>query len=201
MPLQAAATFGSARCVPSASPGDEGLRDVPQRGAGGDRHAVGLRVQLGQHVARVVVQPLGFGAIGVRREGDRTAHLQDHLRHGLAQHAEELVVLVEVRRALAGLRVAHVHVQHRRAGVVAVDRRLHLLLPAEGKVLHVARQPLGAEGRRGDDRRLHVFGEERVIGEVHGRCSCVDGGMSSSRRRQVVAAAPPACRSSSGQSS
>ncbi len=82
----------------------ERLRDVPERRAGGHRDAVRLRIELRQHVAGVVVEPFGLGVRRVRRERDRAADLDDHLRHRLPDPREELVVLVEVARALAGLR-------------------------------------------------------------------------------------------------
>ena len=38
-----------------------------------------------EHVARVVVEPLGFRIVGLWRERDRASDLEDHLRHGLFQ--------------------------------------------------------------------------------------------------------------------
>ena len=84
MPLQAACTLGSSRWVPLTSSGMKHWDDVPQRRPGGDRDEFRLGVQLGQHVPRVVVEPLGLGLFGIGREGDRPADLDDHLRHGLA---------------------------------------------------------------------------------------------------------------------
>src|SRR5262249_28497393 len=58
------------------------------------------------------------------------------------------------------------HVQHRGAGVVAIDRPLDLLVPADRNV-RIARQPLRTERRRRDDQRLHVLGKQRIVSEVH----------------------------------
>jgi len=74
-----------------------------------DRHLVGLRVELGQHVERVVVQPLGVGAFAFGSERDRAADLQKHAGHCIAQPRQDLV---EHRQALAAFAIglAHVHV-------------------------------------------------------------------------------------------
>ena len=48
-----------------------------------------------------------------------------------AQAAELVGVFLEIQRDVAGLGVAHVDVQQRRAGVVAVHRRLDLILPGD----------------------------------------------------------------------
>jgi hypothetical protein len=83
--------------------------DVPLRGANSDRDHFGFRVQ---HMAGVVIQPLGFRFFGLRREGDRAAHLQDHLRHSFLQKPDEVVVLIEVHRAFPGGWIPYVDVQH-----------------------------------------------------------------------------------------
>ena len=50
--------------------------------------------------------------------------------------------------------------QHGRAGVVAVDRLLRLLLPGYRDVLRiVAREPLRPERRDRDDKWLLIFGK------------------------------------------
>src|SRR4029453_12150158 len=46
-------------------------------------------------------EPLGVRALALGGEGDGAADLQDHLRHGLAEPAEELVELRELLGALA----------------------------------------------------------------------------------------------------
>ena len=72
---------------------------------------------------------LAAGAVGLGREGDRAADLDDHVRHGLAHAGDQLVELGQALAALA-VEFAHVQVQHGGAGVVAVDRLLDLLLPS-----------------------------------------------------------------------
>src|SRR5215510_4815445 len=67
------------------------------------------------------------------------------LGDGRLQTPEEIGGLVAVRRALARLGIADEHVQHGGAGVVAVARRLHLLVPGARDVA-VARPTTGAEG-------------------------------------------------------
>jgi len=106
-------------------------------------------------------------ALGLRSEGDRTADLQDHVRHGHLQLAQQLV---ELREPLGPLAVflAHVQVQHGGAGIVAVHRLLHVLLHGDRQVLgEVRRQPLRPVGRGGDDEVLLVLGEQGVVEEVH----------------------------------
>ena len=128
----------------------------------------GCGVELGQHVPRVVAEPLGVGAVALGGEGDRAADLQDHVRHGLTQAAEQLVELREPLGALA-VELADVDVQHGGAGLVAVDRGLDVLVHRHRQVLaEVVRLPLGAVRRDGDDQLLLDLGEEGVVVEVHG---------------------------------
>ena len=117
-------------------------------------------------MARVVAQPFRFRLVGLWRERDRTADLKDHFRHGLAQQPDEVVILFEIDRTLPGRGIAHVDVQHGGAGVPAIHRRLHLLIPGNWNV-GVAGQPLRAEWRYRDDQRSHVFRQYRVVGVVH----------------------------------
>ena len=146
------------------------LREVHHGGADGHRDALRLRVQLRQHVTRIVVQPLGLLAVALGRERDRAADLDDHLGHGFLDAFEQVVVVVEVRGQVPGRRIAHVEVQDGCAGVVAVHRRLDLLVPGDSDVGSVARQPRRPIRRRRDDQRLHVLGIQRVVGVVHGCC-------------------------------
>ena len=127
----------------------------------------GFGVELGEHVTRVVGQPLGGGAFRFRREGDRAAHLQDHVGHG---HAKPLKQLVELGQTLGALAVefAHMHVQHGGAGVVAVDRLLHLLVDRHRDVLgEVGRHPFGPVRGHCDHELVLVLGKERSIEEIH----------------------------------
>ena len=144
------------------------LHDVHLVGVDGDRHLVGLGAQLGQHVARVVVQPLGVGALAFGGEGDRAADLQHHLRHRGAQAIQQFV---EHRQALAALAVglAAMHVQHGGAGVVAVHGLLHLLLHRHRDVVGIAGHVLGAVGGDLDHQGLLVFGQQGVVEELHDR--------------------------------
>ena len=129
----------------------------------------GARVELGEHVPGVVLEPLGVRAVALGRERDRAADLQDHLRHGLAQPAQQLVEHREPLGALA-VELTDVDVQHRGAGVPAVHRLLDVLVHGQREVLgEVGRLPLGAVRRGGDDQRVLDLGEEGVVVEVH-RC-------------------------------
>ena len=142
----------------------------------------GRRVELGQHVPGVVAEPLGVRAVALGGEGDGAADLQDHVRHGLAEPAEQLV---EHRQPLGALAVelADVDVQHGGAGVVAVDRGLDVLVHGQRQVLaEVVRLPLGAVRRGGDDQLLLDLGEQGVVVEVHGGVSPFGDWGSVSRR-------------------
>ena len=147
--------------------GGECRGDVPERGARRHRHEFGLGIELRQHVARVVIEPGGLGFRRVRREGDRSADLDDHVRDGFLHPPQQVVVVVEIGRSHAGGRVAHVEMQNGRTGLVAVDRRLHLLVPGERDVRGVAGQPGRAIGRGRDDQRRHVLGQNGVVSVVH----------------------------------
>ncbi len=117
------------------------LHHVHLRGVDGHRDLVGLGVEFGQHVARVVAQPFGCRAFGFRREADGAAHLDQHLGHRLAHAANQFI---ELRQPLASLAVQlpHMQVQHGRAGVVAVDRLLDLFVNGDRDVFRkVGRYP------------------------------------------------------------
>ena len=60
-------------------------------------------------------------------------------------------------------------VQDGGAGVVAVDRLLHLLVDRYRDVFgKVGRHPLGPVRGDGDDQLVLVFGEQRSVEKVHG---------------------------------
>ena len=143
------------------------LRDVEHGGADGHRDGLRRWRHFREHVTRVVVQPLGLGAVALGREGDRAADLDDHLGHGFLEARHHEVVVLDIRREVPGRGVAHVEVQDPGAGVVAIHRRLDLLVPGHGDVGRVARQPRRPIRRRGDDQRLHVLGIQRVVGVTH----------------------------------
>ncbi|GAA3352393.1 hypothetical protein GCM10017744_001160 [Streptomyces antimycoticus] len=63
------------------------------------------------------------------------------------------------------VQLAHVDVQDRGAGVVAVDRRLHVLIHGEREVVGVTGQPLRPIGRGLDDQLLLVLRVQGVIEE------------------------------------
>src|SRR5277367_5741670 len=69
---------------------------------------------------------------------------------------------------MAGLRIAHVQMKDRGAGVVAIHRLLSLLLPGHGNVLGIiARQPLRAIWRHRDDEFFLIFRKHGILREVH----------------------------------
>ena len=148
------------------------LHHVHLRGVDGHGDLVGLGVELGQHVARVVGEPLGGRAFGFGREADRAAHLDDHLGHRVAHAGDQLVELGQALAALA-VEFAHVQVQHGGAGVVAVHRLLDLLLHRDRDVLgKVGGHPRRRVGRGRDDQGLLVLGIEGAVEEVHGDGPC-----------------------------
>ena len=126
-----------------------------------------------EHVTRVVVQPLGLGAIALGREGDRAADLDDHLGARFLEARHHEVVVFDIRGEVPGRGVAHVEMQDPGAGVVAIHRRLDLLVPGHGDVGRVARQPRRPIRRRGDDQWLHVLGIQRVVCVTHELFSCL----------------------------
>src|SRR5262249_59499446 len=99
-----------------------------------------LRVELGEHVSRVVVQPRGLLVVPLGREGDRAADLEDHLGYGFLEEAEEVVELLEVRREASRRRIPDMNMKDRGAVVVAIHRRLHLLIPRDRDVRRVSWQ-------------------------------------------------------------
>ncbi|MNF56117.1 hypothetical protein D3C84_375970 [compost metagenome] len=59
-------------------------------------------------------------------------------------------------------------VKHSSAGVVAVDRHLHLLCHGDGDVFReVRRHPLRRVGSNGNDEFLLVFGVQGSVKKVH----------------------------------
>ena len=109
---------------------------------------------------RVVAEPFSLCVVVRRRERNGPADLDDHLRYGLSHSRDLLVELVEILRAVTGFRIPDMEVQHSRAGVVAIDRLLRLLLPGNGYVFRVvARKPLRPIRRHRDDQRLLIFGK------------------------------------------
>ncbi|MCY1443102.1 hypothetical protein D9M71_595010 [compost metagenome] len=137
-------------------------------GVDGDGHLVRGRLDLGQHVAGVVAQPLGDVAFGFRGEGDRATDLQDHVRAGFADAGDQFIGEGQTLGALA-IGFATMHVEHGGTGVVAVDGLLDLRLERYRDVFReVGRLPFRTVGRGGDDQFLHVFDKQRTIDEVHG---------------------------------
>jgi hypothetical protein len=78
-------------------------------------------------------------------------------------------------------------VQHRGAGVVAIDRLLHLLVNADRDVLGKVRgEPFGTVRRCGNYQFLLVLRNERAIEEVHDQIlssDTVEKGGNHGRRR------------------
>ena len=135
-------------------------RQIVEGGAAGDRDLIRLGIDFGQLMARVVALELRFFA-WLRRKRDRPAELQDHLRHGLAQTPDLIVVLVEVFRDVAGLGIAHMDVQQRGAGVVTVHCGLDLFVPGDREFLFrraIHWHPHRPVGRGGDHQWGLIFG-------------------------------------------
>jgi hypothetical protein len=146
----------------------EQLHDVHLRGVDRHRHLVGRRGQVGEHVARVVGQPLGGLALVFRGERDRAAHLDDHVGHRRAHAGNQLVELGQPLGALA-VQLAHVQVQHGGAGVVAIHGLLHLFFHRYRDVFRkVFRHPFRAVRRDGDDDLVLVLGVQRIVQKLHG---------------------------------
>lgn len=94
----------------------------------------GLGIELGEHVAGVIGQPFRVGAFTFGSKRDRSADLQDHVRHRLAQSGQQFV---ELRKPLAAFAVelADVDVQDGGTGLVAVDGLLHVLFDGQREIL------------------------------------------------------------------
>jgi hypothetical protein len=119
-------------------------------------------------VARIVRQPQGGFAIAFRREGNRTADLDDHVRHGFTHTGDQLV---EFRQALGTLAVqfAHMQVQDCGAGLITFDRFLHLLVHGQRDVFgEVFGHPFRAVRGHGDNHFFHVFRVQGIVEELHG---------------------------------
>ncbi|MCY1240411.1 hypothetical protein D9M72_532580 [compost metagenome] len=144
------------------------IGDVHLRGIDRHRDLVRRGIEVGEHVAGVVRQPLGCLPVILRREGDRAAHLDDHVGHRGAHAGNQLVELGQALGALA-VQFPHMQVQHGGAGVVAVHGLLDLCLHGDRNVFReIGRQPAGGVRCGRDDQRLLVFGKEVAIEEVHG---------------------------------
>src|SRR3546814_9024405 len=97
------------------------------RSIDGDRHLLRLRGQLGQRMPCVVGQPLRLLTVAFRREGNRTADLDEEFRDAGANAGDQLVEFRQTLAALA-IQLAYVQMQDAGARVVAIDRLLDLLL-------------------------------------------------------------------------
>src|SRR4029450_3960838 len=121
----------------------------------------------GDPVARVVGQPLRVGALTLGGKRNRPADLDDHVGNGVAHTSDQLIELGQPLAALA-VGLAHMQVQHRRAGVVAVDGLLNLFFHRHRDVLGKVRwDPFRAIGRGGDDELVLVLRKQRSIEEIH----------------------------------
>ena len=114
------------------------LRDVEHGGADGDGDGLWFWMNFRKHVACIVVQPLGLGAIALRRESYRAANLDDHFGYGFRKAFHHEVVVLDVRREVPGRGVADVEVQEPGAGIVTIHRRLDLLVPGDRNIRSIA---------------------------------------------------------------
>src|SRR3546814_12001087 len=80
------------------------------RSIDGDRHLLRLRGQLGQRMPCVVGQPLRLLTVAFRREGNRTADLDDEFRDAGANAGDQLV---EFRQTLAALAIQLAYVDRK----------------------------------------------------------------------------------------
>ena len=149
------------------------LQHVHLRGVDGHRHLIGLGVQLGQHMTRVIAQPLGGGTVALRRKTDGAAHLNDHLGYTGTHSGNQLIELGQAFAA-ATIQLTHMQVQHLGASVVAVHRFLNLLFHGDRDLTGKVRwQPGWCVGCRRDDQGLLVFGEQVAVEKIHGVVSVV----------------------------
>ena len=109
-------------------------RQVIERCATGDGYLGRFRVDLGRLMAGVVALKLRFLA-GVGRKRNGAADLQNHLGNSFAQPGNLVAIFLQVLGDVARLWIAHINVQERGAGVIAIHRGLSLLFPCEGKFL------------------------------------------------------------------
>ena len=147
------------------------LRDVHHGGADGNRDGFRCWRYFREHVTRIVAQPIDLPVILGVIEGDRAANLDDQFGHGFLEAFHHVIEVLDLRRELSGRGVAHVEVQDGGASVVAIHRRLDLLIPGDGDVSSVARQPRRPIRCRRDDQGFHVLGIQCVVGIVHFRIS------------------------------
>ncbi|MNR21174.1 hypothetical protein D3C85_1380610 [compost metagenome] len=118
-------------------------------------------------MAGVVRQPLGRFTVAFRGEGNRTADLDDHVRHGFTHTSDQLVELGQALGALA-VQFTHVQVQYGGAGFVAIDRLLYLLVHGQRNVFReIFRHPLRAVRGHGDDHFFHVFRVQGIVEKLH----------------------------------
>ncbi|MNK97264.1 hypothetical protein D3C87_1175850 [compost metagenome] len=132
-----------------------------------NRHLIGLGRELGKHVPCIVREPFGDIAIIFRGEGDRAADLDDHVRHGFAHAGDQLVEHGQTLGALA-VQLAHMQVQHRGPGVVAVDGHLNVFFHGDWNFFREVRwNPGRCKRRGGNDQFLLVFGVHGSVKKVH----------------------------------
>ena len=133
------------------------LCDVHLRGVDCHRHLVWTRLQLSQHVARIVGQPFGLTLRAFGCKADGAPHLNDHFRNGFAHTRNQLIEFGQAFAALAII-FTHMQVQHRGPCFVAVNRLLNLLGHGDGNVFRkIRRNPTWRIRGRRDDQGLLVL--------------------------------------------
>ncbi|SAL87954.1 hypothetical protein AWB67_07507 [Caballeronia terrestris] len=143
------------------------LHDVHLRGVDRHRHLIGLRIEFREHVTCIVRQPLCRLPVVFRRERDRTAHLDDHVRHRRTYARDQLVELREALGTLA-VQLADMQMQHGGTRVITIHGFLDLIVHRHRNVFReVLGHPFRTVRGDGDDNLLLVFGVQRIVEKLH----------------------------------
>ncbi|MCY1365153.1 hypothetical protein D9M69_519870 [compost metagenome] len=118
-------------------------------------------------MAGVIGEPFGDVAITLRGEGNRATDLNDHVRHRFTHAGDQLIELGQSLGAFA-IELTDMQVKHSGAGVIAINRHLHLLCHGDRDVFReVRRHPLRSVGSNGDDELLLIFRVQGSVEKVH----------------------------------
>ena len=131
--------------------------------------------RLREAVPEMILQVGGSISFSPEGEDGDAKWLSDDTRHMLAEldpKPDQVTIAINTSQ-MNIVELAHVDVQHRRAGLPAVHRLLHVLVHRQRDVLReVRRLPLRAVRRGGDDQLLLVLGEQGIVEKVHAHLHC-----------------------------